>query len=136
MKTIDDYCKKLLFVGDKVAFIHEPFYCIKPSIDGNNLEELRTNDEVLYHFNKMPKNTDNFPVKLGVVTETNSRGVYIREDKYNDMKYYRSSACGDGMITSCVENVVIFILWENVDTLMKEKQLARIADLKKENQNG
>ena len=126
MNTIEEFAVKPLVVGEQVCFIHESLYKVKDSDE----EHEFAGEEPTYRFSKLIKNR-NFPMFIGTVVEAGSRGVNICEKTYVKDKYFLSTSCGSGMMADFFNEVIIFVSWEQVEMLFRERRLTTLEELKK-----
>lgn len=126
MNKIEEFAALPLFVGEQVCFIHEPLYKIKDSVE----EHEFTGEEPLYQFKRLIKNK-NFSMFIGTVVEVGNRGVNICEKTYVKDKSFLSTSCGPGMRTDFFSEVIIFVSWEQIKMLFKERRLTTLEELKK-----
>lgn len=128
MNKIEEFAAMPLFVGEQVCFIHESLYKIR---DRDSVEEHEfTGEEPLYQFKKMIKNK-HFSMFIGTVVEVGIRGVNICEKTYVKDKSFLSTSCGPGMRTDFFSEVIIFVSWEQIEMLFRERRLTTLEELKK-----
>ena len=113
-----------LFVGDKVAFMHEQFESSRVGKEDSEWGEA--DDRLVYHFREMKNDTEAYKeISLATVAFVTEKNVFLSQ-LYNGFGVNYSGNRKTDAAYKSIEIVFVRISWDDVKKLMEADRLRKL----------
>lgn len=113
-----------LFVGDKVAFMHEKLESHR--IDTEDSELIESDDRLIYYFQGMKNDTEAYKeISLATVAFVTENSVFLSQ-LYNGFGVNYSDNRKKDAAYKSIETVFVRVSWHDVKKLMEADRLMKI----------